>query len=289
MINLLDSEMQRSVLFEVPVRAIRVDHDYQRRSPSSLIIRDMARNWDDQKAGVIYLNFRDNSFWCIDGQTRVEALRLAHGDEAFIKARCFDGLSKEREAELFDVYNRNRRQPTPYDTFKARIMYREPSALAIRNIVEDLGIELGPSHGSVSNRISAISALDTIYQQFGGLVLRKTLQLLRDAWGDSYIAYLSVHIKGLAYFFARYPDASRDRIIKTLKNQGHENLLARSSALGGKTRTQAHAGTWGQVLRSIYNIGLRRNQLEPWEERVSARESSSYHETEQSYAASDQS
>jgi hypothetical protein len=173
---------------------------YQRTTNTKQVARIM-NNFNEAKLGVPIVSERDGNFYIVDGTHRVSALRrLGYKSAMFI---VLEWLTYEQEADFFRRQNENTRQLTLYTRFKAGLESNDKLCKAINAIVEKNMFVVG-TNARDFNTITAIFALITIYDNFGGEVLDKTLQLVRETWDGNPIAKNREFLVGVAEFVHRF-------------------------------------------------------------------------------------
>lgn len=180
---------------QVRVADLNIDEDYQ-RSLSVSRVRDFARNFDINAAGIILVDARnDGKMYVIDGGHRVAAAKLVNLE--YIDAQVFTGLEQSGEAALFLAAN-NAARVGAYDTLRAAKTSGDQEAQNIVRICQDQGFEIAKSKPGV-DRISAIASLRKCYKAGN---LRSTLKLIRDSWSLPERTHSHI-IKGVSLFLSR--------------------------------------------------------------------------------------
>lgn len=215
------------------VAEIFVDHSYQRVCDVARA-RTMAATWDRRLAGIVEVSDRGGSamprYAVIDGQHRWAAAGFLK-DPPTLVANVHEGLTIADEAALFDKLNRQRKQPSPWDHWRARRAAGDNAVLAIERTAADHGFE-------VTDRVRegslwCISTLEKITASAGGLdLLRSVLTVLSAAWGPQRSAYEAPIVHGLAmtlYTFADRCDA--DRMIAALAEIPPQRIRLQASTM----------------------------------------------------------
>ena len=101
----------------VPVALMELDHSYQR--VLSRNTKKLMEQWNNDKCDFLYVSYRDNKFYIIDGQHRYSVAK-AKGIPS-LPCIIFTGLTREQEALKFAQQNDNVTKLTAYDTYKANI------------------------------------------------------------------------------------------------------------------------------------------------------------------------
>lgn len=149
--------------------------------------RRMSASWDRRLAGIIEVSDRgpDASprYAVIDGQHRWAAARYL-ADPPQLVANVHEGLTVAGEAELFDKLNRQRKQMTTWDHWKARRTAGDPLVAAIEHTVIVGGLKVVEG-GGASGGVACVASLEKIATSAGGLgLLADTLDHLAGAWSD---------------------------------------------------------------------------------------------------------
>jgi Family of unknown function (DUF6551) len=223
--------------------------------------------------GAILVSKRKaGKYFVIDGQHRLEAVRQVGLGSKKIRCEMYEGLTPDEEAALFVATNGPRLGVRPFDLFKARVTAKEPIAVAIKRVVSDLGIRI--SDEKLPGAISAVAAIEKVYTgktlrvpgEHGDL-LRRTLRLLRDAWGEELGAFDGVIIEGLGAMLLRYGEEVQDeRLLNkmTSANGGARGLLRRA-----KNRRDDDGGSLRNAVAcqfvKLHNLKLRKEKLAPWD------------------------
>jgi hypothetical protein len=156
------------------------------------------------KFGTPFVNQRpDGSYWVVDGQHRIDALRQKFGNmEWWFYLTHVEG--PKEEAEIFAAVNDGHGRPKPAVLFQGRLTRREPTAVEIERIVMEEGMSLNLLNPKESEfEIASVSALDTIYKR-GPEALREVLRFVRQTWGGQEDFASSAVLTGVAKFFEHY-------------------------------------------------------------------------------------
>ena len=231
--------------------------------------KELAETFDIDKVGTFTVSHRDGIYWIVDGQHRFHGLTTwakAHfGDDWgdwTIQVWVHEGLDERKEAELFLAFN-NRKNVSGYDKFKVGVTAELPVPSDINRIVLSLGLRV--ANDRRVNTVSAVGTLEKIYLSGDAVLLRKSLETLRDAWSG--VDFDSHALHGVSLFIARYEGRYKpERLVKQLAalSNGAKSLRQRASQIKdqyGSTHPVAHAA----AITEQYNRGLRgTNSLGSW-------------------------
>ncbi len=158
----------------VPVDAFSVDHSYD-RDPIQTHIDFLTRNWDQDIMGPLLASRRANGkHYLLDGQHRIGALKKLGKGKYLVPALVYEGLSVADEARIYRKYNKDRRQPSPSDNFRALVREGDPKAVAIKKVLDDLDLELN-SFGNTQRDVKCVANVIAIYNKMGAAGLDATL------------------------------------------------------------------------------------------------------------------
>lgn len=188
----------------------------------------LVATFDIAKMGVPTVNNRDGSYFVVDGQHTTEALRdLGFSDEQ-VQCWYYEGLSEAEEANLFLVLN-DRLPVNVYDKFNVGIVAERELPSDVNRIVRALGMTVSKAKGEGS--IGCVATLQQVYRAGGPKCLARSLQIIRDSFGDP--GYQASIIKGLGLVCQRY-NGELDDAVAIAKLGG---MRAGASALMSKAVT----------------------------------------------------
>lgn len=224
----------------MPVDVMFIDKRYQR--PLTSFAEVITRKFNPVLFGTVSLSDRGERvsplqrYAVMDGQTRWTAVRRLGVSAA--PALVFSGLSLADEADIFEQIQSQRRGVTSWYKFRAKLVAKNPAALAIKDIAEAAGYTLGDTAGDMQ----AVGALQFCYKTNDQL-LERTLFILRASFDTDIPG--SAHIKGLHTWFRNHKEQFRrkttevddERLVRRLQVTGLNGLEAKAKAaaqMGGK-------------------------------------------------------
>jgi hypothetical protein len=233
-----------------------------------------ASDFDIDALGVIEVSRRPKGENIIlDGQHRVEALRIMGWNGEKIPCKVFCNLTRAQEAKKFILLN-TQVAIRYLDKFLSRITAKDKVACAIAEIVRANGYVI--DRQTRDGVIVAAKALEDIYlgrnQKIRGTnpkALHGTLHAVTEAWGRTIHSVNVSVISGVGAFLLRYgDDVKLDRLIEKLRGVagGPQGLINR-----GRGKREIHGGSLamgiGHYLTDVYNSGLRgSSRLPDWRE-----------------------
>jgi len=261
----------------VRIGDIQTKPEYQ-RATSHAWIRKTAKEFDWHKFGIVEISVRDEgSFWAMDGQHRVEVLKLLGLDDESIPVALYRNLAIKDEASIFWARNGGR-SVHPFDRFKAELLAEFPEATAISRVVKAAGLRL--TRERVRNGVACATALRRVYS--GDVLklkrpmptaLKETLLVLKDAWmgwepptGKKPITFHPSAVEGVGALVARHEGkVDLNRLIERLAAYPNGPI----GFIGNARRLQEVRGgllrnAVADQLTETYNDRLRVNRLPPW-------------------------
>lgn len=202
----------------LPVTSLFVDGDYQRKPQSK--INKIAANWDEDLCSFILVNYRQEigKFAIIDGQNRFSAACIA-GVE-FLPCHILVNETKEEEAKRFACQDVNKTRVSPFDKFKAELLYGDKVSLKLKEICDSYGIVIKPACSKQTKHLKSITNTKEILRQGGEDGLRWIFDVIKaSGWHSSRNAYCSSIVRGLYGVYTALTPAERDRAMAVLTHE----------------------------------------------------------------------
>lgn len=244
----------------VPLALMRVSPLAQRELNRARVDR-IAASFDLEQIGTPTVNKRDNGYFVIDGQHRVEALReIGWGDQQ-IQCWTYEGLSEEEEAEKFLKLN-DVLAVSAFAKFRIGVQAGRVRECDVDRIVRAQSCVVSTDH--LEGGISAVGTLMRIYDRNGPRVLARTLRIVRDAYGTP--GLVAAVLDGVGLVCGRYNGELQDElaVAKLSKIHGGLNgLLNKAEVIRrqtGQPRNQSVAAAAVDVL----NAGRGGSKLPSW-------------------------
>jgi hypothetical protein len=244
----------------VPLTAMRVNPLAQRDLNTARVHR-LAAAFDIEQMGTPTVSHRGGYFYLVDGQHRIEALKLWLGawEDQQVQCWCYEGLTEAREAELFLQHN-DTLTVSAYAKFKVAVQAGRDTEGDVDRIVRALGLRI--AHGT--GGISAVATLRRVYTRGGPGVLSRALRIIRDAYGEAGLA--GPVIDGIGLLCQRYDgQLPEQRAIARLASAhgGVSGLTGRAGQLRQSTgSTPAECVAAAAV--EIINRGQGGSKLPTW-------------------------
>lgn len=216
----------------VPLDQIKVNPAAQRDLKQTRVDHLVA-SLDLDQIGNPVLNERNGSFYCIDGQHRIEALRQFGFTSETVQCWVHVGLTEAEEAERFLQIN-DTLTVEGHAKFRTAVHAGRPDECEINRVVLANGCVV--SKDSLPGAIAAIGTVRRIFNRSGSAVLGRTIRIANNAYGD--VGLDAAVLDGLGLLCQRYngdlnDDEATDRLSKVAG--GAQGLLGAAEKLRRST------------------------------------------------------
>lgn len=246
----------------VPLVKMRVNPLAQREVNPARVDK-LASEFDPEQFGAPTVNQRDEFFYIIDGQHRVEAIKKWFGawEDQQVQCWTYEGMSAEEEADIFLKLN-DTLAVAALAKFRIGVQAGRPDESDVDRIVRAQGLCV--SRDKSEGAIGAVGTLMRVYHRAGGPTLGRALRLIRDAYGDAGLE-ASV-IDGIGMLCQRYNGDLEDaRAVTRLSSVygGVHGLIGKAENLRKQTGNQrSHCVAAAAV--DIINAGRGGKKLPSW-------------------------
>ena len=136
-----------------------IDHQYQ-RDGNEQKITEIASKFNWPAFGVLIVARRHDKLYVVDGQHRFLAA-MKRADIKKVPCIVFDSGGIEAEARTFIVAQTLRKQVTAIDKFKAMLVYKDATAIAVQELIDESGRKV--AKGSSGSTICCVALLIRLY------------------------------------------------------------------------------------------------------------------------------
>ena len=173
----LNSGRKNSEVVRLPLSLLQSAGSQYQRPLDWRRVERLAQHLRPESLGTLLINQRpDGTYWIVDGQHRIEAMRQVYGEAFAWWAFLIHVAGPAEEAAIFVEVNAEHARPTPGVLFQGRLIRGEPAALAIERAVIERGLSLHLTAGREGPNEVSTAVLDEIYSKWGG-------ERVRDAAG----------------------------------------------------------------------------------------------------------
>lgn len=246
----------------VPIKHMTIDV-YQR--PLTNFVDKIEKEFNPALVGTLAVSERSSTKYAvIDGQTRAEGMRRRGFDEA--PCVIYEGLTLAQEAELFALFQTQRRSMNSAMRFKAEVIAGHREAQAVNEIVEAAGFRIDYNRRAADDprpAIPAVAALEFIYRGCRDKrakltehpeLLAETLYVIQQAWPNYVETATSAFIlRGLGFYLVQAENLDQDRLIERLRKITPSELAKRAEALKeGRGLTGNSPAYLAEAIESVY-------------------------------------
>jgi hypothetical protein len=233
-------------------------HKGYQRSLNPHKIEKMVDEFDPREITAIVVSQRaDGRYWVIDGQHRLEALKML--GKQIILADVRTGMTIPEEAILFVRLNAGTTRVGAWDQFQARLSGNDPVATSMYRIMVEHGYHLDRS-GNSTKGVAAVRSLEKVYKRG---YLPDVMAIISTVWRSDRRATDGPIVEGLAIFLHSYKGQSAfefERLLDVLAITPPSEILQRQRQLVvemGRGNGQP-AITVAMAIRDVFN-GKRRS------------------------------
>jgi hypothetical protein len=256
------AESRNAKVYDVPFALIRASApNIAQRELNRSRAQAIAADLDFNKVGTPVVNRVNGHYNPIDGQHRLEAMKIVFGEDASWPCLVYEGLTEKEEADLFLGLN-DSVKVAAFPKFMIAVTAERVLECAILRIVEANGVKV--SRDKRANSCAAIKALYTVYE-YGEMALALTMRTLRKAFPEDPTAFEHMLVLGLGLVYARFPQLIDERRMSdrlSVTPLGVRGVIQRAEHAWQKTG-QPRKDCFASAFIDIYNRNYRRDRVAP--------------------------
>ena len=255
---------ERPPMARIPLDQLQIDRDNYQREPSEGKVRAIARRFEERSAGALQVSVRqDGSYWVMDGQHRLLALRYLGRPDAL--CMLWYDLKLGEEAIIFAESNTLRAAPRASTVYRARLLAGERDIVEIDKILKSLNIRVisSPTGASqtATNVIWATRALERIYADAGAEGLRYVLGVAQGLWGQQVRGLGQDVLLGIHLFVKTYRRMLEREWYSKFTKVPVDAMYQEAVSFANLFHTSRHVG-FARALLTRYNAGKRSGRLD---------------------------
>lgn len=244
----------------VPIADMRVTPTAQRELRPYRVSKLVAE-FDPEQIGNPTVNHRDGVYYIVDGQHRVEAMKVVGWGDQSVQCWTYEGLTEAEEAETFLKLN-DKLSVTTFDKFKIAVQAGRPVESDVDRIVRFHGLNVAKNGANGS--VGCPGTLLKVYGKCGPKALSRTLNIVTEGFGDAGLDQWV--IEGIGLICQRYGDEfDAVKAVERFSSArgGVAGLLNRAQQIKAKTgNALSHCVAAAAV--EIYNVGRGGKKLPSW-------------------------
>lgn len=243
-------EKQRPIYQPLEVNSLKLA-DYQRALKQNKVA-NLVSNYDPMIFGTMLISYRDDQYWIIDGQHRIEAAKRLGIKTVWCQVVM--GLTYEQEAMLFHKINTRRVPLNANQKFHALVESKDKVALDIVDILHGHGMTYSrKGQEFVPNCITAIGSIQTIYAKNGANQLDTVLRIVKRTWNGDHVSLRAEILKGMNTFVNNYT-YNEETLIKALEKLKPLDLITIARASVISRRPGRSDGTCFHIAKTIRDL-----------------------------------
>lgn len=239
----------------VPIKDLVSNQEYQ-RNLSMIHVRKAVENFDLNQINPIKVSRRNGINYVFNGQHTAEIIAMASGSrDTPVWCMIYDDLEYTEEADIFANQMKNVKALQPIEIFKANCEAGNGKELMIKGLVESYNLKIAAN--SNPGTVSAVSALEKLYDKYGYDVLDRVLKLIIITWEGEAKSFSANMLNGVARLVITYGSKLKEDVFK-------EKLSEISIKEISKTAKDRRAGSLGyaEAMLIYYNKKMRAGL--PW-------------------------
>lgn len=236
-----------NVHFElIPIKNLVSNQDYQ-RNLSIKHVQRAAANFDVCQINPVKISRRDGINYVFNGQHTIEIVASVSGSrDTPVWCMIYDDLEYTQEADIFANQMKYNKPLLPYEIFVANMEAGSDKQLLINSLVESYGLTISKNSGP--GKITSISTLEYIYNQFGFHILDRTIMLIAATWEGEDGSFSSTILKSVSMLVYAFGDEIKDTTFKEKLAETSIKAIKRD----GKYRNDGILG-YAEAILSLYN------------------------------------
>lgn len=247
----------------IPIKNLVSNQDYQRKISNAHVGRT-ADNFNIYQINPVKVSRRDGTNYVFDGQHTVETIAEASGSrDTPVWCMIYDDLRYEQEADIFANQKKFTRPLKAIEIFNAHIEAGNDVQMTIKQLVESYNLVISAKR--IPGNISAVNALEYIFDKFGYQVLDRTLLLAVSTWEGEVDSLSSNMLKGIAKLIVAYGDKLNDE-------QFADRLGKVSVREIIRTAKDRHTGTQGYAEAMLLQYNKRLKYPLRWNDLTSGKQ-----------------
>ena len=200
-----------NVHFElVPIKNLVSNQEYQ-RSLSPTHVERAAAEFDIYQINPVKVSRRNGINYVFNGQHTIEIVASVSGSrDTPVWCMIYDGLSYEREADIFANQMRFVKRLQPCEIFKANLEAENHDQMMVYSLLNSYHLTVGQKRRP--GVICAISTVEAIYQKYGRAVLDRVLRLIVGTWEGDVNSFSANILNAVAKLIVTYQNSLDDEL-----------------------------------------------------------------------------
>jgi len=243
----------------LPVGILKVNPKYQRMLDMAWV-REIAENFNPDLVEVLQVSYRDGYYWLIDGQHTTEGINLKFNDPDYpVICKVYYGLTVEDEAEMFYLFNKNKKKMSAASMLKAKAFLGEGESRGFLQRTRDAGFIIEPEKSmNCKYAIRAVNKARNCFLALGPELYDRMLHLLRAVWDGEQWSLSRKMLGGMAALLATFGDKIDDRVFISQLKGVTEGMMEKES---NRFCNEKVGIAYAAAMATLYNKGRRTGKL----------------------------
>lgn len=164
----------------------------------------LAANFTMEKYKPIDVSFRNGKYYVIDGQHRLYAMKKRHDGDCSILCYVHYGMTEYDESMFFLNQLKDTKVILTTDRMRIRHMMGDETVVGMVRGAEAAGFTIDFSNCKANNRITALSALEKVYDAISYEQYVKMMKTLKRAYNGRADSLCREMLLGFGLFFNKY-------------------------------------------------------------------------------------
>lgn len=231
-------------------KQILVDSEYQRQV-DYLRVKKMVANYNPNLVNPIKVSFRNNRYYCFDGQHTLAMLKALNNNKDLpVPCKVYYNMDETDEAKLFSEQNGIARAVRSNEKLRSLYVAGDVDVIEFKKAVEECGITCDFSTSQANKKIICYSSAYNIYIKHGKKHLQNILKTIIASWNGEKESLTKEIILGLDLFIRTYKNEyNNSHLIKRLNRVSPTIIKREGSAIA--------TGGVKRFAIQIYNIYCR--------------------------------
>lgn len=224
----------------------------------------IAAEFDPDAFGTIQVTLPNGEglYHCVDGQTRVGAIRSMWGENEQVPCNIINAGDPAAASRVWLLMNTSRTRPTVIHCFNVGVTAGFKVEVGVHKLLTGLGYRVVNEKGPGVMR--AIGTCVSVYKSLGPTILKDALLIIQGTWGKDPASVDAALIRGYALLLAQHGhQIDKQRLVdKVIKQGGGPGRVIESGQMFREMMRGTLSANIVRALAETYNRGLRKGRIE---------------------------
>lgn len=242
---------------QVNSKLIKIDPEYQRALDTNRVKR-IVSNFNPDLVNPIKVNFRENKYFCFDGQHTLASLKMKNGNsDSLVDCKVYFDQTREWESKMFAEQTGIARQVDSLAKLKALYVGKDIDVMEFRDVTETTGIRMDFTKGSANNKIVACATAYKIFNSTPQSDYLEILRIIKETWDGVPESFMKQILIGISEFHQKYKGQYKRALLIKQLSRVSPIAIIRDADLYKNEKMHRYCN---QIVR-IYNKNTRTSRL----------------------------